>query len=143
MEEGILKLLRQDSFFLQRDHDHEVIVVDLTRHNRKPFVIKSMAFLLHPEAKSVLLVNNIFDRGRKTTMMSFSMSLGFDKGISAVKDLGEIMRTLNIGNGHAGAAGGVVAAESRKNSENKKRLLIHDIYELWKNQTAPVGINQT
>jgi hypothetical protein len=50
------------------------------------------------------------------------------------------MRVLNMGDGHPGAAGGVIRTSSRKEAEAKKNSIIKEIFRLWKlQQENPVG----
>jgi hypothetical protein len=134
-EAKMLKLIQEDSSFLPYDHQKEIIIVDLTRHNRRPKVIKNLAYLLYPETLSVLYINNLFDRGLKTTNMSFSMSLSINlKNQDHKKDIGEIMRELNIGDGHKGAAAGTVYTNSKAEMLEKKEEMLQKIYEQWVSQ---------
>ena len=50
MERRSLDLVDQDASFYPDDADHEVVIVDLTRHNRKPDFIRNTAFIRYPEA---------------------------------------------------------------------------------------------
>ena len=134
-EERMLRLIEQDASFLPFDSEREVVVLDLTRHNRRPRVIKNLASLLYPEALAILEVYNLFQGGVKTTNLGFSMSLTVNlSDRDHKKDLGEIMRTLNIGDGHKGAAAGTVHARSKAEMIKKKEETLKRIYELWKAQ---------
>ena len=48
------------------------------------------------------------------------------------KDLGDTMRTLNIGDGHRGAAAGTVNCRSKDEMIRKKEELLQSILALWK-----------
>ncbi len=134
-EERMLRLIEQDASFLPFDEGREVVVLDLTHHNRRPRVIKNLASLLYPEALAVLEVYPLFQGGVKTTNLGFSMSLTVNLSDgNHPKDLGEIMRTLNIGDGHKGAAAGTVYARSKAEMLKKKEETLRKIYELWKAQ---------
>jgi len=134
-EEKMLKLIQEDSSFLPYDHQKEIVIIDLTRHNRRPKVIKNLAYLLYPEALSVLEIHNLFDRGVKTTNMGFSMSLSITlKNQDHKKHLGEIMRELNIGDGHKGAAAGTVYTNSKAQMLEEKKGMLKKIYEQWVSQ---------
>ena len=133
-EEKSLALFEKDSFFHPDDPEREVAIVDLTRHNRRPEVNRSAAFILHPEAKAVLLVGNAFSGGKKTNNLSFSMSLSFLMNQAEhEKDIGEIMRELNIGDGHLGAAGGRFDCRSKDEMLKVKEATVTRIIQLWKN----------
>ena len=133
MEENSLKLMEPDSRFHPLDLEKEVVIVDLTRHNRRPEVIRGAAFILHPEALAALLVTNHFAGGKKTNDLNFSMSLSFLMNRREHnKDIGEIMRELNIGDGHPGAAGGRIDCRSKDEMLKVKEETITRIIELWR-----------
>jgi hypothetical protein len=50
------------------------------------------------------------------------------------KNIGEIMRVLNIGDGHPGAAGGTVRCQSKQEMLKKKRELLEKIFRIWASQ---------
>ena len=52
-------------------------------------------------------------------------------------DVGEIMRQLNIGDGHPGAAAGTVYCDSKQHMLREKQAIIDEILELWNAQSAP------
>jgi len=132
MEVSSLKLMEPDAFFHPLDLAKEVVIVDLTRHNRRPEVIRGAAFILYPEALAALLVTNHFAGGKKTNDLNFSMSLSFLMNrVEHNKDIGEIMRELNMGDGHAGAAGGRVDCRSKDEMLKVKEETITRIIELW------------
>ena len=133
MEEKSVTLFREDAFFHPDDLDREVIIVDLTRHNRKPEVIRGAAFILFPDALAALMVGNSFSGGKKTNDLTFSMSLSFlmnrrEHG----KDIGEIMRNLNIGDGHAGAGAGRIPSRSKDEMVRVKKETMDEIIRMWK-----------
>jgi oligoribonuclease NrnB/cAMP/cGMP phosphodiesterase (DHH superfamily) len=132
MEENSLKLMKADSGFHDLDPDKEVVIVDLTRHNRKPEVIRGAAFILYPDARAVLLVTSNYAGGKKTNDLNFSMSLSFLMNtVEHGKDIGEIMRELNIGDGHPGAAGGRIDCQSKDEMLRVKKETIERIIRLW------------
>ena len=133
LEEKSIRLFEQDSSFHPDDPERELVVVDLTRHNRRPEVMRGAAFILHPESLGVLMVTNSFAGGRKTNDLSFSMSLSFLMNrMEHCKDIGEIMRTLNIGDGHPGAGAGRIACRSKDEMLKVKEETIGRILEMWK-----------
>ncbi|RLB07530.1 MAG: hypothetical protein DRG50_02635 [Deltaproteobacteria bacterium] len=134
-EEKMLKLIQEDSSFLPYDQRGEIIIIDLTRHNRRPKIVKNLAYLLYPQALAVLEIHNLYDRGVKTTNLGLTMSLSINlNNRDHKKDLGEIMRELNIGDGHKGAAAGTVYADSKAEMLKKKEEMLRKIYELWLSQ---------
>jgi hypothetical protein len=133
LEEKSLHLVVGDSGFSPSDPGRQVVIVDLTRHNRRPEVIRGSAFILYPDALATLLVTNSFAGGRKTNDLSFSMSLSFlmnrrEHG----KDIGEIMRSLNIGDGHPGAGAGRIECRSKNEMLKVKEETIGKIIDMWK-----------
>jgi oligoribonuclease NrnB/cAMP/cGMP phosphodiesterase (DHH superfamily) len=134
-EERMLKLLQADACFLPDDTEKEIIIIDLSRHNRRPQIIKNLAFLLYPQAAAVLEIHPLYDRGIKTTNLGFAISLSFTcNNHEHKKDLGEIMRELSLGDGHRGAAGGTIYATSKVEMLKKKQEVLQGIYKLWISQ---------
>ncbi|MBN1894034.1 hypothetical protein JW906_06045, partial [bacterium] len=135
-EESMLEQVQRDASFLPRDADKEVILLDLTRHNRNPRMVKNLAYLLHPKALAVLEIRNRFERGVKTNDLHVSMSLSLNlNGVEHGRDVGEIMRSLNIGDGHRGAGAGAASCKSKPEMLKRKENLIRDIFDLWRKQT--------
>jgi len=129
-EAQMLKLIEQNLSFI--DEEKQIILLDFTNHNRRVAVVKNLAQLLAPEALAVLEVKNLFERGIKTNDLSFSMSLTIAGTHSAgEKDLGEIMRALNIGSGHAGAASGMVRSKSKQEMLKEKKEILERIMGQW------------
>ena len=134
-EKRMLKQIKEDASFLPQDTDRELVVIDQTRHNKKAFILKHLAYLLFPEAYGVICVQNAFHSNIKTNNLSFSMSLSLKMtNMTHNKNVGEIMRTLNIGDGHPGAAAGVVACAVKSEMLNKKKEILKNIYTLWRSQ---------
>ena len=136
-EEGrMLRMIRDASYFNEEDERKEMVVIDLTSYQRRPHLIKNLAFLVHPEALGVLEVYSLTDhQGVKSNHLGVSMSLsihGNKKDQS--KNIGEIMRTLNIGDGHPGAAAGTVRCQSKQEMLKKKKELLSQIFRLWSSQ---------
>jgi len=127
------KIIQQSASFLPSDGEGKMVILDLTGYKRRPDIVKNLAFLIFPEALSVLEVHNLHDRGVKTNHLSFSLSLSLNKR-EHKKDVGEIMRSLNIGDGHKGAAGGTVYCTSKAEMLRKKGEIIEEIFRLWEEQ---------
>ncbi len=135
LEEEMLRVIERDASFLPQDKNKELIVLDLTAHRFPPRLVKKLAFLLYPEAKAVLEIKNIFRNGVKSTDLSVSMSLGISlSNVEHSKDVGEIMRELNIGDGHRGAGAGTVFCSSKAEMLKEKDRLLKEIYEIWSKQ---------
>jgi len=135
-EEGqMLKIIRDSSYFIEQDEKREVVVIDLTSYQRRPLLIKNLALLVYPDANGVLEVYNLTERGVKSTHLGFSMSLSIGGNRQdKKKNISEIMRTLNIGDGHPGAAAGQVRCKSKQEMLKKKKEVMNQIYKLWSSQ---------
>jgi len=135
-EEGqMLRIIQDSSYFLEQDERKEVVVIDLTQHRRRPHLIKNLAFLLYPQALGVLEVYNLTDQGVKSNNLGLSMSLSINGNRqNQVKNIGEIMRSLNIGDGHPGAAAGTVRCSSKQEMLKKKKEMLNQIFKLWSSQ---------
>jgi oligoribonuclease NrnB/cAMP/cGMP phosphodiesterase (DHH superfamily) len=136
-EEGrMLRIIRDSSYFGEQDGKKEVVVVDLTSYQRRPHLIKNLAFLIYPEALGVLEVYNLMNhQGIKSNHLGLSMSLSIHGNKKDQnKNIGEIMRTLNIGDGHPGAAAGTIRCRSKQEMLKKKKELLEQIFRLWSSQ---------
>jgi len=135
-EEGrMIRVIETSSSFLEQDGLKEMIVIDLTPYQRRPHLIKNLAFLIYPEALGVLEVYNLLDRGVKSNHLGFSMSLSINGNREKhAKNIGEIMRTLNIGDGHPGAASGTMRCNSKQEMLKKKKETVNQIFKLWTSQ---------
>jgi len=134
-EQRMLKLIEQHLDYL--DDEKKIILLDFSDHPRRVRVVKNLAQLLAPDALAVLEVNSIFQRQVKTNDLSFSASLT----IAGTKhplawDLGEIMRELNIGSGHKGAASGTVRSSSKPEMLRAKKRTLQQILQKWKAQES-------
>ena len=133
-EEAMLRLIEQHLGFL--DQAGEIILLDFSEHTRRASVVKNLAQLLAPQALAVLEVNSLFDRQVKTNDLSFSMSLTIaGQKPEARRDLGEVMRALNIGSGHPGAASGLVRSASKDEMTRGRQATLDAILRQW--QASP------
>jgi hypothetical protein len=134
-EERMRRIIEHSSSFLEQDGSKEMIVIDLTTYQRRPHLIKNLAFLIYPQALGVLEVYNLLDRGVKSNHLGFSMSLSINGNRGGhTKNIGEIMRMLNIGDGHPGAASGTVRCSSKQEMLKKKKEMLNQIFKLWSSQ---------
>ena len=134
-EERMIEQIHTEIKFLPQDPDQHVILLDLTHHSRRPFLFKQLAYLVHPDAQAVLLVSNVFDNDKKTNNLTFSMSLSLNMNkMEHNKDIGDIMRSLNLGSGHPGAAAGVLNCSTKDEMLKSKDRLIGEIYDRFMNQ---------
>jgi hypothetical protein len=135
MEEKSRSLIERMATFLPGDVEQEVILLDTTGLKHAPYIIKSLAFLSYPKAAAVLEVKCQFRQKRKTNDLSFSMSLSPSLELaSSVKDVGEIMRALNMGDGHRGAGAGRVQCKSKAEMIKQKEHILQKILSMWGNQ---------
>jgi len=134
-EKEMTKLIGQNSYFLSQDSNKEIIILDFTNFNRPAQVIKNLAYLIYPEALAVLEIKNLFNRGIKSNDLSFSLSLSLNlNNTDHQKEVGEIMRELNIGDGHKGAAAGKLSCASKNEMLREKQNVMDKIFQLWKEQ---------
>ncbi len=132
-EEQMLKIIRQHLEYLGDERD--IILLDFSGHTRRVSVVKNLAQLLTPQALAVLQINSLFNRQVKTNDLVFSMSLTIaGTHHPARRDLGEIMRQLNIGSGHAGAASGLLRSRSKQEMLKAKERTLKAILDHWKKQ---------
>jgi oligoribonuclease NrnB/cAMP/cGMP phosphodiesterase (DHH superfamily) len=134
-EKRMRQIIEHSSSFLEQDASKEMIVIDLTTYQRRPHLIRNLAFLIYPQALGVLEVYNLLDRGVKSNHLGFSMSLSINGNRGGhAKNIGEIMRTLNIGDGHPGAASGTARCSSKQEMLKKKKEMLNQIFKLWSSQ---------
>jgi len=132
-EEAQIGFIRKTARFL--DPQEQIVLLDLTELQKPPYFHKALSFVLFPNAMAVLEIRCQYQRGQKTNNLGFSMSLGFAGAtVRARKNLGEIMRKLNIGDGHPGAAAGHMACESKPERAKKLALTLQRIVEIWNQQ---------
>jgi len=136
-EEGrMLRIIEAACYFVGPDEKKEVVVIDLTPYQRMPHLIRNLAFLIYPEALAVLEVYSLMDhQGVKSNNIGVSMALSINGNRQGRnKNIGDIMRTLNIGDGHPGAAAGTVHCKSKQEMLKKKKELLEQIFKLWASQ---------
>ncbi len=134
-EKEMLQVIRINSGFLEQDKNKEMVILDFSEFSRPPRIIKNLAYLVHPEALCVLEIRPIFRRQIKTTDLGVSLSLSINLNNSEHShDAGEIMRELNLGDGHAGAAGGTIRSKSKAEMLKNKTRILNEIFKLWQNQ---------
>ncbi len=136
-EEGrMLRIIKDASYFVDQDEKKEVVVIDLIPYQRRPHLIRNLAFLIYPEALAVLEVYSLVDhQGVKSNNIGVSMSLSINGNRQGRnKNIGEMMRALNIGDGHPGAAAGTVHCKSKQEMLKRKKELLEQIFRLWSSQ---------
>ena len=134
-EEWMRNIIQQVSSFLPQDTMHEIVILDLTGFRRREKIIKNLALLDYPQALAVLEIQPLYQFGVRSTELSVSMSLSLNmNGIEHGKDVGEIMRRLNLGDGHAGAGAGLLQSSNKAEMLRKKQDVLGQIFEIWKSQ---------
>lgn len=132
-EERMLEIIGKHTRFHPADENREFAIIDLTSFNKRTQVVRNLAQITYPEIKAVFLVQNIFDQGIKTNNFTISGSLTLKTG-GKPKNIGEIMRRLNIGDGHSGAGSGQIYCQSKQDMEKKKQETENAIFKIWNEQ---------
>jgi hypothetical protein len=134
-EKKAVEFFRKIARFHEKDKDHNIILLDSVSAKNPPRFNKSLAFLLYKDAKAVMDVRKVYDQGVKNNSISYSVSLGFvDDSVKERIHLGEIMRSLNIGDGHPGAAAGEMEAASSKELARRHDKILDTIVTRWYEQ---------
>ncbi|UCD83933.1 MAG: hypothetical protein JSU92_11700 [Deltaproteobacteria bacterium] len=134
-ETKMLKTIKECSYFIPEDSRQEIVVIDLTKYRHRTGLTKHLAFILNTQALAVLEVKSMFDMGVKTNDLSLSMALSLNLTREEHhKDIGEIMRRLNIGDGHKGAAAGTVGCQTKAEMLKEKERILNKIFRLWAEQ---------
>lgn len=108
-EERSVQLI--DKFLKVADPQRKFLLLDFSDFKSPVRINRSLAFLKEPQAHVVIAILPLFNNGVKSTDLMFSMSLGF--GAPDTYDLGDIVRSLNIGDGHKGAASGKLESKGK------------------------------
>ncbi|MFH0921875.1 MAG: hypothetical protein V1913_16125 [Fibrobacterota bacterium] len=132
-EERMLDVIRKASLFHPLDTEREVAIIDLTGFSKRMNVVRNLAQIIYPGIRGVFLIQNLFEAGVKSTHFSISGSLTI-RSNGAPRDIGEIMRVLNIGDGHSGAGSGHVYCKSKAEMERKKIETLEKVVTLWRAQ---------
>jgi hypothetical protein len=129
-EETMLEHIRKYARVLPEDAAGELVIVDVTSFMNPARLDKKLVGLIFPGARGFVEMKPVFRGGQKTNDISVSLSLAL--AAPGGKDVGEIVRELNIGDGHAGAAAGVWRSESAHEFQKIREELPHRILELWR-----------
>jgi len=115
--------------------DGELYLVDTTSFSNPARIDKKLIGLVHPESRGYVELKPVFRGGQKTQDISVSLSLALSMQQAAhKKDMGEIVRQLNIGDGHIGASAGVWRSTSTREYQKAKEELPKRILEIWQAQ---------
>ena len=128
-----IEQIKKDSLFREDDLDKEIVIIDRTRHKRQDPITKNLAYIVFPEVLAVIEIKNHFRRGIKTNNLAFSMSLSLNQDqLQSQKDVGEIMRILNMGDGHPGAGSGTTDCRSKEEMFKTKKTILDEIFKIWR-----------
>lgn len=131
-EERMMAIIREASYFLSEDPGRDLIIIDLTRYKKRPSVMRNLAFIQYPSSQAVVEIRSLYDRGVKTNNFNISISLSPNvDSANSPRNLGEMMRDLNIGDGHKGAAAGTVNCRSKNEMIRRKEEILKEILRLW------------
>lgn len=134
-EENSLGIIREAVVFAPEDEGNIIPIIDLTPYRVRPNVIRHVAFLEYPEAQAAIVIANPAVDGRKSTNLNLSMSLSILMNkLEHTKDIGEIMRKLNIGDGHAGAGAGSVECKGKDEMLRTKDRLLGEVVSMFHKQ---------
>ncbi|MBN1233820.1 MAG: hypothetical protein JXA60_10745 [Candidatus Coatesbacteria bacterium] len=128
-----LEMIKPIIYFLKEDVNNEIVIIDQTRLRFQNAILRPLAFIHYPRSLAVLVISNKFQNKSKKADLLLSFSLGF--GVKDDKiDLGEIFRTLNIGDGHKGAASASFVIYDKKDAMKMKESILREIFILWQKQ---------
>lgn len=121
-----IELIRKIHAFMPQDTAQKLMLIDCTKLAYLPKFNKNLALVVNPHVDYTLLIASDFKYGRKTNNIKLSLSKNFLKPDS--KNLGEFLEELNIGGGHANAAGGMLRANSKKERDKKLDKFLKTLY---------------
>ncbi|MBU0690811.1 hypothetical protein KKC97_00500 [bacterium] len=135
-EQQMLDQIEKYGMHLASDANHELFFVDRTSFSNPTRIDKKLIGLVEPSARGYVELKPVFTGGRKSLRIAVSMSLALSmQQREHRKDVGEIMRLLNIGDGHAGAAAGVWECRDAHEFQQMRSELPQKILDLWLRQT--------
>lgn len=134
-ESDMLEKIESNARFLDEDKSRELVIIDLMKTRMPVHVDKKLAGLLFPEAKGFVELKPVFRQRAKTHDISVSLSLALlMQHQQHAKNMGEIVRILNLGDGHIGAAAGLKRCESSFEWHRAQEEILKEIWRLWKEQ---------
>jgi hypothetical protein len=134
-EQLMLDQIAKYGNYLAEDVGHELFLVDRTTFSNPMRIDKKLIGLVEPDSQGYLEMKPVFTSGQKSLKIAVSISLALSmQRREHRKDVGEIMRLLNIGDGHAGAAAGVWECKSAHEFQKMREELPHRILEIWRRQ---------
>lgn len=131
-EVRMLETIEKYRLILPEDTNSELYIVDLTSFSQPARIDKKLIGLVDPKAKGYVELKPVFKQGRKSHNLAVSLSLALSMQQSEhQKDMGEIVRVLNIGDGHKGAAAGVKEGNSAHEFQRRRSELPLQILDIW------------
>lgn len=128
----MIDIISKTISYLPEDREHELAVLDFTSFARPPRIHKNLAYIIAPRALGVLVLSPVFRNERKTNDISVAISLSMNlTGREHGKDLGEMMRIMGIGTGHAGAAAGLLHSDTKEAMLRAKSKFLSRIWRMW------------
>ena len=132
-EEQMLEVIRKYGRTLPEDAAGELFVVDTTGFSNPVRIDKKLIALVSPGARGYMEIKPVFRGGQKTFDVALSLSLALSmQHAPHTKDMGEIVRELNIGDGHGGAAAGVWRCSTARECQKVREELPRQVLELWR-----------
>ncbi len=132
-EEQMLDVIRKYGRALPEDPAGELFVVDTTGFSNSVRIDKKLIALVNPTARGYVEIKPVFRGGQKTFDVALSLSLALSmQHAPHTKNMGEIVRDLNLGDGHIGAAAGVWRCANSREFQKVREELPRKVLELWK-----------
>lgn len=115
----------------------EICVLDFSEMKVTPRFSKNLAYTVFPQASAVLSISPVVMGGRRTNDLRLSLSLNpFLGGRNMFHNCAAILDQLQLGGGHAAAAGGKITSASKEERLREKARVVEDIARLWLKQTV-------
>jgi len=134
-EEISIQTIEKNCYFHPLDKERDIIIIDTSEYKVPPRIDKNLAYLLHPTASCVFLINSIIKNNQKTNNLKLSVGINFTKkDIIARKNLAAIFENLGIGGGHKSAAGAIIECRTKEEKLKTKEKLIERFIKMWKQQ---------
>jgi oligoribonuclease NrnB/cAMP/cGMP phosphodiesterase (DHH superfamily) len=132
-EVKMLETIQKYRVTIPEDANGELYVIDTTAFLQPARLDKKLIGLVDKIASGFAVIKPVFRSGRKTNDVAVSLSLALHmQKREHTKDCGEVMRVLNIGDGHRGAAAGVLQGNSAHDLQRARAELPARILSIWK-----------
>jgi hypothetical protein len=132
-EAKMLDTIQKYRVQIPEDSNGELYVIDTTAFLQPARLDKKLIGLVDRTASGYVEIKPVFREGRKSNNVAVSMSLALHmQQREHKKDCGEVMRVLNIGDGHRGAAAGVLQGSSAHDLQRARAELPGEILRIWK-----------